>query len=482
MQYYITGPVPVAVTAVSSLCTTRDWFLLQLSAPITNFGTYTLHNRTAGVYTISDTCGLSQNSNDIISFDVLGPVSAAFTSQVKWGCVMDTIVLSHPGGNGVNSWIWNFSDGSSASGQAVTKIYPVTDPSFDAELIVSNGFCSDTVINNIVLGNFFKAGFSNNPVDSFCVNAPVIFTDTSSGAISSYLWDFGDLTQFNGQNPPAHMYTASNNFTIKLTVTDIHGCTNTASVTRFVTPVPYIDFTGLNPQYCTGNKVFLKRKIGPYITGYVWDNGDGKTFTNEVDVLFSYANEGGYTITLSGVDRYCGTATVRKTVPVYKVPIVKLPADTVLCQNGQMLIGIGPVANYTYSWNTGATTPQVLTGNFTRDYRLTADNHGCKGIDVMHVKVLTACLIKIPNAFTPNRDGLNDELLAPNADLAKDFSFKVFNRSGQLVFSTTNPLEGWDGRFKGNPQETGTYVWMLSYIDPWNGKFVKEKGTSILLR
>jgi gliding motility-associated-like protein len=482
MQFFITGPSPVSVISATPPCGAQNWFLLDLSAPIINFGTYTLHNRTFGGITISDTCGLNQNSNDIIAFDVQGPASAAFTNQVKWGCVMDTIVLSHPGGNGVNSWIWHFSDGSSATGQTVTKMYPVTDPSFDAELIVSNGFCSDTVTNNIVLGNFFKAGFSNNPVDSFCVNAPVTFTDTSKGNISNYLWDFGDLMQVNGQVPPAHVYLASKNYTIKLTVTDIHGCTDTATVNRFVTPTPVIDFTGLNPQYCTGNKVFLRRKISPFITGYVWDNGDGKTFTNEVDVNFSYAKEGVYTITLSGVDRYCGTATVSKTVPVYKVPIVKLPADTVLCQNEPMLIGVAPTANYNYLWNTGATTSQVLTDNFTRDYRLTADNKGCKGIDVMHVKVLTACLIKVPNAFTPNRDGLNDELKAENADLARNFSFKIFNRIGQLCFSTNSPLEGWDGRLKGNPQEMGTYVWMLSYTNPWTGKYVKEKGTSILLR
>jgi gliding motility-associated-like protein len=482
-QFYITGPSSVSIISALPACSNRDWFILRLAAPITNFGTYTLHNQSVGGFTISDTCGLNQNSNDLIAFDVLGPASAAFNSQVKWGCVMDTIVLSHPGGNGVNSWRWNFSDGSSATGPTVTKIYPVTQPSFDAELIVSNGFCSDTLTNNIVLDNFFKAGFSNNPVDSFCVNAPVIFTDTSrGGTISNYLWEFGDLAQFNGQNPPPHTYTASKHYTIKLTVTDIHGCTDTTTVTRFVTPTPFIDFTGLNPQYCTGNKVFLRRKIGPYITGYTWDNGDGKTFTNEVDVNFSYANEGVYTITLSGVDRYCGTATASKIVPVYKVPVVKLPADTVLCQNDQMLIGVASNANYIYLWNTGATTPQILTDNFTRDYRLTADNKGCKGIDAMHVKVLTACVIKMPNAFTPNRDGLNDQLLAPNADLARDFSLKIFNRSGQLVFSTSNPLEGWDGRFKGNPQEIGTYVWMLSYTNPWTGKYVKEKGTSILLR
>jgi hypothetical protein len=43
-------------------------------------------------------------------------------------------------------------------------------------------------------------------------------------------------------------------------------------------------------------------------------------------------------------------------------------------------------------------------------------------------------------------------------------------------------MEGWDGSFKGNPESSGTFVWMLSYIDPWSGKYVNTKGTSILIR
>ena len=147
-----------------------------------------------------------------------------------------------------------------------------------------------------------------------------------------------------------------------------------------------------------------------------------------------------------------------------------------------MLIGVPPVANYTYLWNTGETTSQLYAYPLTRNYTLTADNHGCKGYDALSIKVLNACLIKVPGAFTPNGDGVNDILKALNADLAKDFSFKVFNRMGQLVFTTTNSLDGWDGKFKGNPESTGTFVWMLSYINPWSGKAVQEKGTSILIR
>lgn len=484
----IPGPVTiVSATGDPATCSFgySNWILVQFSAPITTSASYTLvHFPGSDGKAIKDTCNSVLEifgSGNMIRLDVIKP-AANFNSQVKWGCVMDTIVLSHPGGNGVNSWIWNFSDGTTATGQNVSHTFPVTTPTATVQLIVSNGTCIDSLTKIITLGNFFKAGFRNSPVDSFCVNTPVIFTDTSSGNISNYLWDFGDLTQFNGQNPPAHVYTVSNNYSIKLIVTDIYGCTDTARVNRYVTPAAFIDFTGLKPQYCTGNPVVLTRKISRFIQSYVWDNGDGKIFTNEVDVNFSYVAEGVYTITLSGTDRYCGTATVSKTVPVFAVPKVKLPADTVLCQNEQMLIGVLPNANYTYLWNTGANTSQIVTNIFTRDYTLTASNNGCSAYDAMHVKVLTACIIKVPNAFTPNRDGLNDQLKATNADLAKNFSLQIFNRNGQLVFFTNNPLQGWDGRFKGNPQQTGTYVWMLSYTDPWNGKFVKEKGSSILLR
>jgi len=482
--------MPVSATPDPAGCSQgyTTSILVQMSAPITMAGIYRFfHVPGSDGRNLMDTCNVyvpqifSNIPNSTVVLNVIKP-TAIFNSQVKWGCTMDTILLSHPGGNAVNSWIWNFSDGSSATGQNVSHLFPVTSPSADVQLIVSNGICSDTSNQNIILGNSFKAGFSNSPVDSFCVNTPVTFTDTSRGNIVNYLWDFGDLTQFNGQNPPPHSYPVSNNYPIRLIVTDIYGCKDTATQRRFVTPAAFIDFTGLKPQYCTDNKVLLTRKISRFMSSYVWDNGDGKTFTNEVDVVFSYPNEGVYTITLSGTDRYCGTASAAKTVPVFKVPLVSLGRDTVLCQSETMLIGVPPVASYTYLWSTGATTSQIYSNIFTRDYTLTADNHGCKGIDNIHIKVLPVCLIKVPNAFTPNHDGLNDELKALNADLAKDFSFKIFNRLGQLVFSTTDPLKGWNGKFKGNPASTGTYVWVLSYISPFTGDRVQEKGTSILLR
>ena len=486
-DFTITGPTPVNIISATTDITCAqgytNWVLLQLAQPVTVFGNYVLHNGTGSDGNgIIDTCSAAQNTAEAISFTVLGKPSPVFTSQVKWGCVMDTILFSHPGGNGINAWTWYFTDGSTATGQSVTHTFPVTLTTVDVKLIVSNGFCIDSVTNTIPPGNTFKPGFTNTPKDTTCLGIPINFTDTSIGAITQYLWDFGDATQFNGQNPPPHFYPAANNYTVKLTVTDNHGCSDTARTNLVVTALPAFDFTGLASQYCTGNKIFLSRP--PYINflSYTWDNGDGKIFKNNVHVEFSYPTEGQYTITLKGVHKYCGPIQVSKIIPVYAVPLINIGRDTVMCPDVRLQIGITPVNGYTYAWSTGANTSMIYTDLFTRNYVLNVDNHGCSASDAIAIKVLPACLIRVPGAFTPNNDGLNDKLMAVNADLARNFTFKVYNRNGQLVYATTIPTEGWNGNYKGVKAEPGTYVWQLRYDDPWTGKQVFEKGTSILLR
>ena len=169
-------------------------------------------------------------------------------------------------------------------------------------------------------------------------------------------------------------------------------------------------------------------------------------------------------------------------MPVYAIPVVNLGRDTVLCPDTRMQIGLPQNGFYTYQWNTGATTSLIYSDIFTRNYLLKVDNHGCNSSDNLFVKVLPACLIKVPGAFTPNGDGLNDKLKAVNADLVHNYSFKIYNRLGQMIFSSTVPTEGWDGTYKGVQLETGTYVWQLRYNDAVTGRLVVEKGTSILLR
>lgn len=132
--------------------------------------------------------------------------------------------------------------------------------------------------------------------------------------------------------------------------------------------------------------------------------------------------------------------------------------------------------------------PVNLPRNLTRDtdftLKLFATNNtlGCTDSAVKKIRVFDNCLIAVPTAFTPNGDGLNDYLYPNNAIKAVDLYFAIYNRWGQLVFQSRNWQEKWDGKVKGIPQGSGTYVWMLQYTHRDTGKKVFEKGISVLIR
>ncbi len=87
----------------------------------------------------------------------------------------------------------------------------------------------------------------------------------------------------------------------------------------------------------------------------------------------------------------------------------------------------------------------------------------------------------VPTGFTPNGDGKNDVIRPIAVGLTKLEYFQIFNRWGQLVFSTTTSGRGWDGKIGGKEQGTGVYVWVVKGVD-FTGKSVFAKGTVTLIR
>ncbi len=110
------------------------------------------------------------------------------------------------------------------------------------------------------------------------------------------------------------------------------------------------------------------------------------------------------------------------------------------------------------------------------------DNLGCASVARQKIIVPNSCYIAVPNAFTPNNDGLNDYLYPLNAYKADQLLFRVYNRFGQLLFSSRDWTQKWDGKFKGQGADPGTYVWMLEYIQRDTGKKVEQKGSTVLIR
>jgi gliding motility-associated-like protein len=93
-----------------------------------------------------------------------------------------------------------------------------------------------------------------------------------------------------------------------------------------------------------------------------------------------------------------------------------------------------------------------------------------------------ACKFYVPNAFTPNNDGLNDVFLPRYQCDFSNYELRVFNRWGQMVFRSESPSNGWDGTMSGSRQPVGVYVWQLTYKDAITGKATTLKGTVALIR
>ncbi|HQW92958.1 MAG TPA: gliding motility-associated C-terminal domain-containing protein, partial [Ferruginibacter sp.] len=107
---------------------------------------------------------------------------------------------------------------------------------------------------------------------------------------------------------------------------------------------------------------------------------------------------------------------------------------------------------------------------------------GCKDSAYINIKVFkTKPTIFVPTAFTPNNDGKNDLLRPIAVGISNIEYFNIYNRWGQLLFSTTINGQGWDGRINGVLQSTGTFVWTVKATD-YTGEAYFQKGVVTLIR
>lgn len=125
--------------------------------------------------------------------------------------------------------------------------------------------------------------------------------------------------------------------------------------------------------------------------------------------------------------------------------------------------------------------PLAVIYNDTYFYVRLTDAIGCTDDDTIFVKAYEGPTYYLPNAFTPNGDGLNEVFFPTPVGIRSTEYFRVFDRYGALMYQTKEWLKGWDGKLKGKPASPGTYVWMIKGIDV-NGSVVEMKGTVILLR
>ncbi len=171
------------------------------------------------------------------------------------------------------------------------------------------------------------------------------------------------------------------------------------------------------------------------------------------------------------------------------VPFVDAgPRDTAIVLDEPLqLNAVGNGISYLWTPPTGLDNPNISnpvalikTGSQYVVYATTEGN--CVARDTISVNVYNLKPgFYVPNAFTPNSDGLNDKIGPIAFGLRTLRYFRIYNRLGQVVFSANNFKEEWDGSFKGSPQSSAVFVWTGEAID-YTGKIINQKGTITLIR
>lgn len=231
---------------------------------------------------------------------------------------------------------------------------------------------------------------------------------------------------------------------------------------------------------------------GNFVDSWKWsfDNSGSSTQHNPVRIYRSFGLKTAKLYVSNGVCSDTSSRTINLDNAFkasFEATSIACPGDLVIFNNKSS----GNIVSWFWNFGNGLTSglktpgPQLFDPSdktFDLQIRLVAENnHGCFDTALQLVKIVNNCSILVPNSFTPNGDGLNDYLYPLNAYKAVNLYFRVYNRSGQIVFETTDWTRKWDGRFKGQPADMGTYVWVLKYTDRESGKTVLKKGSTILL-
>ncbi len=244
-DFIVTGNSLVAVAGATGVCNTdglTNIILVKLSAPIQQAGSFSIQLKigTDG-NTIINECGKETPAGATLLFTTKDTVSALFKTSIQYGCIIDKILYSHDGRNGVNSWHWNFDNTITSVAKDTSITYTVFGQK-QATLIVSNGICSDTATATIDLNNELKAAFEGTSV--VCPGDPATFTNNSSNNLNpTWAWNFGNGNISTLQTPPTQFYSASNNtqdIPVQLIVTNNIGCSDTANNTIRVVGNCYI--------------------------------------------------------------------------------------------------------------------------------------------------------------------------------------------------------------------------------------------------
>ena len=390
-------------------------------------------------------------------------------------CNIDTLQLS-ASGSGVFSWTPNYNIISANTGTPL--VYPKTTTWYKVTLDESGCINTDSVRVRVV----DRVSLVVRPDTTFCAGDGVQLYATTDGLQFSWSPSL-NLSNPNIVNPIAN---PAGNTRYQLTAS-IGKCSSTDDVFIFPVPYPFVD-AGPDENICYAAQTQLNGVV--IASNYFWKPQGSLNNPNILNPIAHPPFTTNYILTAT--DTLGCPKPGFDTVLVTVRPKVNAFAgrDTMIVAGQPLQLKASGGDNYQWTPTTGLNNAAIynpvssLSENVDSiRYKVyVTDLLGCLDSATVLVKVFrTKPQIFVPTGFTPNGDGLNDVLKPIAVGIERIEYFRVYNRWGQLVFSTTINEHGWDGRINGKPQTTNTFVWVVKAID-YTGKPFFQKGTATLIR
>ncbi len=386
-------------------------------------------------------------------------------------------------GKAITGWRWDTGNGISTQ-QNPTVTYTAVDTVL-IKLVVQSGTCiSDTFTKSLIIAGKPVVDFSIN--GSTCDGDQLQFADSSSvanGSVTQWAW-FYQNTQWSTEQNPVNRFTAGNQ-TVSLAVVSDRGCKSDSTGKNF-TIISKPNFNFSFTEACAGASAnFTATDLSGTIQKWQWDFGVGNR-SSAKDTQFIFANAGVYKVTLS-VEAGTGCINTDSALITIYSSSASIINDSIIAASGEP-VQLNATGGISYEWlpadglNNNTIANPVATNTENREYIVRAYTPaGCDSYDTLLVRIFNGPEIYVPSAFNPLSTVGNHLFRAIPVGISRFKYLIVYNRVGQVVYSTSNPAQGWDGTFKGKPLDPAAFVWVAAGTT-FRGTEIVRKGTVVLVR
>jgi gliding motility-associated-like protein len=428
---------------------------------------------------VTDANGCDDTANVTIN-NIPGLVASAgtITPVSCFGGSNGAAVVNANGGTGAYTYAWNCSTSTTNTASNL--------PAGSCVVVVTDSAgCTSTV--NITISQPTQLSVSATAVPAVvCAGQPITMTATGAGGTPTYSYSWSPLSLTGStQN---FVPTTSGPCTI--TITDANNCVDSTVLNYTVNPNPSAQLIGDSLAGCIPlcvNFTDLSTLTQGTIVQWLWDFGDGSATSSQQNPSHCYYVAGNYTVILTVTTAAGCTNTITMTnyVDVYPTPVAAFTA------NPQPTTELNPTIYFTdmstnassWDWSFADSTHGTSTlqnpvytygsaGCFNVVLTATSSN-GCYNTVIEPICIDPDVSIYVPNAFTPDGDGVNDFFFPQGLGLDPDhFEMWIFDRWGNLIYYSKDLYHGWDGTVQGHTDisQQDVYVWKIKVGDLNGGK------------